>query len=210
MQNTHTYIYIYICCEVIIWAKFGVLKGYYLGQARVVIWAEFVFALKNRCFGPSFFCSVIILCFFPVICQFSKNSLFQKKGAKLGFSKFLCFKLNIWKLSFLGLLKHYKIGVSADVCVFCCWKRRKRQKKMITGIYEFGLFCPKMAVSWRITVFWNWCAETPIFIVFWGCALSGPSCQKGEFLYTHQKIRNFWLITEKLIFWFFFVFVCFV
>ena len=43
----HIYIYIYVhaCCEVIIWAKFGVLKGYYLGQARVIIWAKFVFAL---------------------------------------------------------------------------------------------------------------------------------------------------------------------
>ena len=37
--------HIHICCEVIIWAKFGVLKGYYLGQARVIIWAKFVFAL---------------------------------------------------------------------------------------------------------------------------------------------------------------------
>ena len=30
--HTYTYIYIYKCCEVSIWAKFGVLKGYYLGQ----------------------------------------------------------------------------------------------------------------------------------------------------------------------------------
>ena len=43
-REREIYIYIYICCEVIIWAKFGVLKGYYLGQARVIIWAKFVFA----------------------------------------------------------------------------------------------------------------------------------------------------------------------
>ena len=41
--------------------------------------------------------------------------------------------------------------------------------------------------------------------MFFGCALSGPSCQKREFLDTPQK-RKFWLITEKL---FFLVFLCF-
>ena len=34
---------IHICCEVSIWAKFGHLKRYHLGQVRVVIWAKFVF-----------------------------------------------------------------------------------------------------------------------------------------------------------------------
>ena len=39
LHSIYIYIYIiYICCEVIIWAKFGHLKGYYLGQVRVVIW----------------------------------------------------------------------------------------------------------------------------------------------------------------------------
>ena len=44
------YIYIYIYCEVIIWAKFGVLKGYYLGQVRVIIWAKW-----GLLSGPSLF-----------------------------------------------------------------------------------------------------------------------------------------------------------
>ena len=45
--NSLAYIYIHthICCEVVIWAKFGHLKGYYLGQVRVIIWAKFVLAL---------------------------------------------------------------------------------------------------------------------------------------------------------------------
>ena len=34
-------------------------------------------------------------------------------------------------------------------------------------------------------------AETPIFIVFWGCALFGPSCQKREILDTHARKENF-------------------
>ena len=50
---------------------------------------------------------------FPVICQFSKNSFFQKRGAKFGFFIFQCFKLNFEKSLFLGLLKHYK---SRDFC----------------------------------------------------------------------------------------------
>ena len=36
----------------------------------------------------------------------------------------------------------------------------------------------------------KWVAETPIFIVFFGCALFWPSCQKREILDTHQKIRK--------------------
>ena len=36
-------LHIYICCEVIVWAKFGLLNGYYLGQVRVIIiWAKVI------------------------------------------------------------------------------------------------------------------------------------------------------------------------
>ena len=31
-SHVHIYIYIYICCGGIIWAKFGLLRCYYLGQ----------------------------------------------------------------------------------------------------------------------------------------------------------------------------------
>ena len=37
--------HIYICCEVIIWAKFGGFQSYYLGQVNVIIWAKLVFTL---------------------------------------------------------------------------------------------------------------------------------------------------------------------
>ena len=66
---------------------------------------------------------------------------------KLGFSIFCVLSLNFENSLFLGLLKHEKKGVSANFCVFGCCKRRKRQKKMITGISGFGFFGPKMAVS---------------------------------------------------------------
>ena len=54
--------------------------------------------------------------------------------------------------------------------------------------------------------------------MFWGCALSGPSSQKRQFLDTPPKKRKFWLITEKLFFgifvffsffFLFFLFFCF-
>ena len=51
------YIYIYthtslsiciyhdICCEVVIWSKFGVLESYYLVQVRVIIWSKLIWGL---------------------------------------------------------------------------------------------------------------------------------------------------------------------
>ena len=42
--------YIYICCEVIIWAKFGHFRCYYLGQVGVIIWAKLFLAYNNSGF----------------------------------------------------------------------------------------------------------------------------------------------------------------
>ena len=50
-------------------------------------------------------------------------------GAKIGFFKFLCFKLIFGKFSFLGLLKHYKNrGFSRFLC-FLFLKEKKGKKK---------------------------------------------------------------------------------
>ena len=57
---THTHIYIYICCEVIIWAKFGHFRCYYLGQVGVIIWAKLFLAYKNSGFKRFFAHTVII------------------------------------------------------------------------------------------------------------------------------------------------------
>ena len=72
-------------------------------------------------------------------------------------------------------------------------REENRQKKMITGIYEFrffgsknGRFVTHMFFFQKKKVF-----ETSIFIVFFGCALFGPSCQKRELLDTHPKKENF-------------------
>ena len=62
---------------------------------------------------------VFFLC--PIICQFSKNIfLFQKRVQKLGISNFSVLNSFFENSHFLGLLKHHKIGVSADVCALCC------------------------------------------------------------------------------------------
>ena len=60
----YIYIYMYIRCEVtIIWVKFGLLEGYYLGQVGVIIWAKFVFSLCLEWLQAIFVHTILILCF---------------------------------------------------------------------------------------------------------------------------------------------------
>ena len=59
-KQKNIYIYIYICCEVIIWAKFGHFRCYYLGQVGVIIWAKLFLAYKNSGFKRFFAHTVII------------------------------------------------------------------------------------------------------------------------------------------------------
>ena len=101
--------------------------------------------ITKSTFLHAFLCAQLSFCvcvrvpnYLPIL----KNSLFQKRVQKLGVSMF-CVKLKFWKLSFLGLLKHNKIGVSANVYALCCWKRRNRQTEMITGISGFGFVLSK-------------------------------------------------------------------
>ena len=81
---------------------------------------------------------------------------------------------------------------------------------MITGISGFVFFFRSKNGRFVTHMFFfkKKFAETPIFIVFWGCAFFGPSCQKREILDTHPKGNIFWLIIEKLILLVFFVFSC--
>ena len=74
---------------------------------------------------------------------------------------------------------------------------------------NLGFLGPKMAVSWRISAFQKKGLETPIFIVFLGCALFGPSCQKREILDTHPKRKKIFTDNWKAHFWVFFIFSCF-
>ena len=80
---------------------------------------------------------------------------------------------------------------------------------MIIGIYEFWFFWSKNGrFVTHMLFFQRKVAETPIFIVFLGCALFGPSCQKRGIWTPNQK-KKFSLITEKLIFEYFLFFLFF-
>ena len=132
---------------------------------------------------------VFFLC--PIIWQLSKNILFQKMGAKIGFFKFLCFKLIFGKFSFLGLLKHYKNrGFSRCLCFFVFEKEKKATKKMITGISEFGFFLSKNGRFVTHNFFPKKQAEAPIFIVFLGARFLGQGVKKGNFWIPCQKERK--------------------
>ena len=130
-------LYIYICCEVIIWSKFGVFKCYYLVQVGVFkcyYLVQVCFLIyKNSGFKRFGLHTQLSFCVFflcPIIWQFSKNSLFQKKGAKIGFFNFQCFKYKIWKFSFFGLLKHYKNrGFSIFLCFLLLREKKTGKKK---------------------------------------------------------------------------------
>ena len=58
---------------------------------------------------------------------------------------------------------------------------------MITGISGFGFFWSKNGCFVTHIFFKKEKAETPIFIVFGGCALFGPSCQKRKIWTPNQK-----------------------
>ena len=108
---TRRHIYIYICCEVIIWAKFSHFRCYYLGQAGVIIWAKLFLAYKNSGFKRFLAHTVVILCFFfcaQLSGNYPKIAFFKKRVQKLGFSIFCVLSLKFEISPFLGLLKHYK------------------------------------------------------------------------------------------------------
>ena len=95
-----SYIYIYIyAVKLLSGPSLGVFGCYYLVQVGfldVIIWSKFVFlAYKNSGFKRFVLHTQLSFCVFflcPIFWQCSKNSLFQKKGAKIGFFNFLCFK----------------------------------------------------------------------------------------------------------------------
>ena len=209
------YVCMCVCREVSIWSKFGPFRGYYLVQVGVIIWSKFVLAYLYSGFKPFFAHSVLILCAF-----FVPNFFVFKKGCNNWFFfKFLCFKFNFWKVSFLCLLKHYKIEVS-NIFVFVVARDEKKQTN--NDIWNFWIcFFPKMAVSWRRSVFQTLVCWNPYFYSVLGCALFGPSCQKREFLDPLPKktcLIDSWKalffgIFGFVFFWFFFcfffVFICF-
>ena len=130
--NSAAYIY---AVKLLSGPSLGFFGSYYLVQVgflEVIIWSKFVFlAYKNSGFKRFFAHPVIILCFLlcPIIWQFSKNSLFQKKGAKIWFFNFQCLSLNFEVLFFCWFAKNYKNrGFSNFLCVLLL-KEKKTGKK---------------------------------------------------------------------------------
>ena len=195
------FIYIYIYAVMLLSGpSLGVFGSYYLVQVGfldVIIWSKFVFlAYKNSGFKRFVLHTQLSFCVFflsPIFWQFSKNSLFQKQRCKNWvFQFFSVLSLNFENSLFLGLLKHYKNrGFSKILCFVLLKEKKTGKKKMITGIYEFGFFWSKNGrFVTHICFSKKKAPETPIFIVFFGCALFGPSCQKREILDTRPKKKK--------------------
>ena len=153
---------------------------------------------------------VIILCFFCA--QLSGNYLkiaFFKKGVQnwVFFFNFLCFRFNFWKLSFLGLLKHYKNRGFSWCWCFTLLKETEGKKNDNWNFWIL-FFCPKMAVSWRITFFPKMPCSNPYFYrVFWVRVFWAKLLKKA--IFGHPQKRKILTDNWKALFWYFCVFLLF-
>ena len=93
------------------------------------------------------------------------------------------------KILFLGLLKHYKIGGSAIFMIFVV-EREEHGKNYNWNFWIWDCFVQKWPYRDAYLFFKKCLAETPIFIVFFGCARFWPSCQKGKFWTPTKKKRK--------------------
>ena len=90
------YIYIY-AVKLLSGPSLGGFGSYYLVQVEfleVIIWSKFVFLAYKIVVSRDLFCTLsypFVFFLSPNFWQFSKNSLFQKKGAKIGFFQFSVF-----------------------------------------------------------------------------------------------------------------------
>ena len=77
---------------------------------------------------------------------------------------------------------------------------------MVTGIYEFGFFWSKNGRFVTHNFFPKKIAWNPYFYSVFGCAFSGPRCQKRQFLDTLSKKKKILTDNWKALF---LVFLCF-
>ena len=138
--------------------------------------------------------------------NFRNIAFFKKRVQKLGFSIFSVLSLNFENSLFVGLLKHYKNRGFSKFWCFLLLKEKKQAKQNDKWNFWIWVFWSKNGrfvthMFFQKKVCWN-----PYFYSVLGCALFGPSCQKGKFWTPTQKRRNIWLITGKAHFWVFFGF----
>ena len=201
---------VYICSEVIIWAKFGHFRCYYLGQVGVIIWAKLFWTYK-KVVSSDFLRTQLSFSFFGAqLCgSYLKIAFLKKWVQKLGFSNFCVLSKFLENSLFLGLLKDYKNrGFSRFLC-FLLLNKKKGKKKMITGISEFGFFLSKNGRFVTHNFFPKKQAETPIFIVFLGARFLGQGVKKRQFLDTLSKRKKILTDNWKVVFWYFCVFYFF-
>ena len=195
----HAYIYIYIYTHtyavellsgpslafliLIIWSKYGLLSG-----PRWFL--TYIYSGFRRLFFVQLSFCVLFLC--PLPANFLKLPFFQKMGAF--FSRFLCFRFNFWKISFSGLLKHYKIRVSTHFCVFVAEREENKNKRMITGISGLGFFGSKNGRFVTHICFSKCFVETPIFIVFFGARFLGQGVKKGKVWTPTKNLADNWKV----------------
>ena len=155
-----------MCCEVISGAKFGHFKGYLRGQIKVISGAKLILVHFYSVFRRFLAHSLIIVCFcfWPVIRQFSKNCLFQKKVQKLGFSIFCVLSLGFKKYLFLVCQKAIKIGVQSIFVFLVVEREEKGPPKMITGISGFGFLGSKNGRFVTHSCFSKKCSLKPLFL----------------------------------------------
>ena len=147
--------------------------------------------------------------------NFLKIASFKKRVQKFFFSNFCVLSLNFENSLFLGLLKHYKNRGFSQFLWFLLLKKKKKAKNNDNWNFWFGFFLVQKWPFRDAHLFFKKNLlkplPPPIFIVFFGCALFGPSCQKREILDTHQNKRKNLTDNWKALFWYFwcFFFFCF-
>ena len=131
-----------------------------------------------------------------MICQFSKNNVFFCffKLQELVFSNYCVLSLDFE--FFKVCQSSIKIGVSANFCGFCCWKkRRKKAQTMTTGISGLVFWCKNGRFVMHICFSKKPCRNPYFYSVFWG-AFFWSSCQKREIWTPTQKklTDNFYFV----------------
>ena len=108
-----------------IWTKFGLFRGYYLGQVGVIIWAKvflaYCYSGFKRCSAHAV--SFCVLCC-PVFRQLCKLAFSAIMCQNCFFFTFSCFEFDL-KISLFGLAKHNKIGVIRFFFVFLSLKEKQ-------------------------------------------------------------------------------------
>ena len=129
---------------------------------------------------------------FPVICQFSKNSLFQKKGVKIGSFNFQCFKFKFWNFSCFGLLKHYKNRGFSNCWGFLLLKEKKTGKKNDNWNLWILVFLVQKWPFRDAHLLFKKRAWNPYFYsVFWVRAFWAKVSKKGNFQKPPRKMEKF-------------------